>query len=82
MNNADEFLLLYSPISEYLKAARVAELKGLGVNAGHDLSLVNLEFFASSIPNLLEVSIGHALISDAIYYGLENAVQLYKRKLK
>lgn len=69
-------------ISEYLKVAQVAKLKGLGVNAGHDLSLSNLSFFASSIPNLLEVSIGHALISDALYYGLENAIQLYKRRLK
>ena len=54
---------------------------GLGINAGHDLSLENLEFFAKEIPNLAEVSIGHALISDAIYLGLENTIQMYKRFL-
>ena len=53
----------------------------IGLNAGHDLDLQNLHFFAQHIPNLLEVSIGHALISDAIYLGLENAVQLYKKQL-
>jgi pyridoxine 5-phosphate synthase len=68
-------------ISEYIRAATIAEEKGLGVNAGHDLDLNNLAFFAKSIPNLLEVSIGHALISDAVYYGLENSIQFYKRKL-
>ena len=55
---------------------------GLGVNGGHDLSLENLHYFARTIPNLLEVSIGHALISDAIYLGLENTIQLYLRQLK
>jgi pyridoxine 5-phosphate synthase len=54
---------------------------GLGINAGHDLSLDNIKFFKDNIPNLLEVSIGHALISDAIYFGLENTVQLYLRQL-
>lgn len=68
-------------IADYIAAAKVAEEKQLGLNAGHDLDLNNLKFFASSIPNLLEVSIGHALISDAIYYGLENTIQLYKRQL-
>ncbi|HIL66363.1 MAG TPA: pyridoxine 5'-phosphate synthase, partial [Flavobacteriales bacterium] len=51
------------------------------INAGHDLSLENLEYFAKEIPNLAEVSIGHALISDALYLGLENAIQMYKRLL-
>jgi pyridoxine 5-phosphate synthase len=54
---------------------------GLGLNAGHDLSLENLQYFAKQIPSLLEVSIGHALVCDALYYGLENTVQLYKRLL-
>jgi pyridoxine 5-phosphate synthase len=53
----------------------------LGVNAGHDLSLENLKFFADEIPNLLEVSIGHALISEALYMGLENTVQAYLKRL-
>ena len=51
------------------------------INAGHDLSLENLEYFAKHIPNLAEVSIGHALISDALYLGLENSIQMYKRLL-
>ena len=54
---------------------------GLGINAGHDLSLENLNFFAQNIPYLDEVSIGHALICDALYYGLENTIQLYIREL-
>ncbi len=53
----------------------------LGINAGHDLNLDNLAYFATYIPNLLEVSIGHALISDALYYGLENVVQMYLQQL-
>lgn len=68
-------------IADYITASKIAAEKQLGLNAGHDLDLKNLNFFASSIPNLLEVSIGHALISDAIYYGLENVIQLYKRQL-
>lgn len=68
-------------IADYIMASKIAAEKRLGLNAGHDLDLKNLNFFASSIPNLLEVSIGHALISDAIYYGLENVIQLYKRQL-
>jgi pyridoxine 5-phosphate synthase len=55
---------------------------GLGLNAGHDLSLENLAYFKKHTKNLLEVSIGHALISDALYLGLENTIQLYLRKLK
>ena len=62
-------------------AAEKASELGLGVNAGHDLSLENLEYFVKEVPNLEEVSIGHALISDAIYLGLENTIQMYKRLL-
>ena len=68
-------------ITPYIEAANKATELGLGVNSGHDLSLENLEFFAKEIPNLAEVSIGHALISDALYLGLENAIQMYKRLL-
>lgn len=69
-------------VADYVKAAKIAEIKQLGLNAGHDLDMHNLKFFAQSIPNLAEVSIGHALISDAIYLGLENVIQLYKRQLQ
>jgi pyridoxine 5-phosphate synthase len=68
-------------ISPYLKAATRAKELGLGINAGHDLDLENLRYFAEQIPWLDEVSIGHALISDALYLGYENAVQMYKRQL-
>jgi pyridoxine 5-phosphate synthase len=68
-------------IAPFVIAARKACDLGLGINAGHDLDRVNLGFFAKNIPGLLEVSIGHALISDALYFGLENTVQLYKREL-
>ena len=68
-------------IAPYVEASKKATALGLGINAGHDLSLENLEFFAKEIPNLAEVSIGHALISDAIYLGLENTIQMYKRLL-
>ena len=66
-------------IQQYKQAADFASKLGLGVNAGHDLNLENLEFFVKNIPNLAEVSIGHALISDSIYLGLENTVRMYKR---
>ena len=69
-------------IDPYLKAALEAQKVGLGLNAGHDLSLENIKFFKENIPNLLEVSIGHALISEALYLGLENVVNLYLNKLK
>lgn len=69
-------------IAPYISAAGKANELGLGINAGHDLDLQNLKYFAQHIPGLLEVSIGHALICDAIYLGLENAVQLYKRQLQ
>lgn len=68
-------------IAPYVAAAKKAVELGLGINAGHDLDLHNLKYFTQNIPGLLEVSIGHALISDALYFGLENAVQLYKRQL-
>jgi pyridoxine 5-phosphate synthase len=68
-------------VAPFRKAAEIAFAAGLGLNAGHDLNLVNLRFFKSNIPQLLEVSIGHALISDALYYGLENTIQMYKRQL-
>ena len=69
-------------IAPYIAAAGKANELGLGINAGHDLDLHNLQYFSKNIPGLLEVSIGHALICDAIYLGLENTVQLYKRQLK
>lgn len=69
-------------IKDFVAAAKLANELNLGLNAGHDLSLQNLKYFAKNIPNLLEVSIGHALISDALYYGLENTVQMYLRELK
>ncbi|HTB51756.1 MAG TPA: pyridoxine 5'-phosphate synthase [Ferruginibacter sp.] len=69
-------------IAPYVTAAKKANELGLGINAGHDLDLQNLKYFAENIPGLLEVSIGHALICDALYLGLENTVQLYKRQLQ
>jgi pyridoxine 5-phosphate synthase len=69
-------------IAPYVAAADEARHLGLGLNAGHDLSLDNLRYFVERIPYVDEVSIGHALISDALYYGLENTVQLYLRELK
>ncbi len=69
-------------IKDYIEAARVAKSIGLGVNAGHDLDLFNLNYLKNQIPDLDEVSIGHALICDALYYGLENTIQLYLRELK
>ena len=71
-----------SAIAPYIAAAEEARKCGLGLNAGHDLSLENLQYFAEQIPWCDEVSIGHALISDALYFGLENTVQLYRRCLK
>lgn len=68
-------------IKPYFSAAEKANQLGIGINAGHDLDLQNLQYFAQHIPGLLEVSIGHALICDALYLGLENTVQLYKRCL-
>ena len=68
-------------IKPYQESAKVAHDAGLGLNAGHDLSLENLNFFVQNIPHLDEVSIGHALICDALYFGLENTIQLYLREL-
>lgn len=68
-------------IKPFILAAKVAQECGLGINAGHDLSLANLNYFQQNIPGLLEVSIGHALISDALYFGLENTIQLYLRQM-
>lgn len=68
-------------VAPFVQAAEAAAEAGLGFNAGHDLDLDNLGFFAASLPNLLEVSVGHALICDALYYGLENTIQLYQRAL-
>lgn len=69
-------------IAPYVAAAEAARANGLGLNAGHDLDLDNLAYFVERIPWTDEVSIGHALISDALYYGLENTVALYRRCLK
>ncbi len=69
-------------IKPFVDAALAANELGLSLNAGHDLSLENLQYFADHIPGLLEVSIGHALISEALYLGLENTVQLYLNKLR
>ncbi|PTM08781.1 MAG: pyridoxine 5'-phosphate synthase [Bacteroidetes bacterium] len=69
-------------IKPYIECAELANSLGLGVNAGHDLSLDNIKFFKENIPELLEVSIGHALISESLYLGIENVVQMYLYKLK
>ena len=69
-------------VAPFVRAAAAAQAAGLGLNAGHDLSLNNLVYFAQQLPQLLEVSIGHALISDALYLGLENTIQLYSRALQ
>jgi pyridoxine 5-phosphate synthase len=68
-------------IKPFIRAAEIARDAGLGLNAGHDLNLDNLKYFHQNIPWLLEVSIGHALIADALYLGLENTIQMYKRQL-
>jgi pyridoxine 5-phosphate synthase len=69
-------------IKPYVESAKVAKRLGLGINAGHDLDLKNLKFLKQNIPSLDEVSIGHALISDALYFGLENTIQLYLKQLR
>lgn len=68
-------------IAAYQSAAEEAHLAGLGINAGHDLDLHNLAYFAQHLPHLAEVSIGHALVADALYYGWQNTIQLYQRQL-
>ena len=69
-------------IKPYIAAAQMADQLNLGINAGHDLDLHNLQYFSQNIPSLLEVSIGHALICDSLYFGLENTIQMYLRQLK
>jgi pyridoxine 5-phosphate synthase len=69
-------------VKPYAEAAKAAQEAGLGLNAGHDLNLENIRFFRERIPGLLEVSIGHALICESLYLGLENVVNMYKHKLR
>lgn len=69
-------------INPYIESAKLATKLGMGINAGHDLSLNNIEFFAQNIPNLLEVSIGHALISESLYLGFQNVINQYLYKLQ
>jgi pyridoxine 5-phosphate synthase len=71
-----------SAVRPFLEAAEQAQKIGIGLNAGHDLDLNNLRYFAGTLPDLLEVSIGHALISDALYFGLENSIRMYLRELE
>jgi pyridoxine 5-phosphate synthase len=83
----EEYARLYNTqkediIKPYTAASQLANKLGMGVNAGHDLSLENLAYFKANSDNLMEVSIGHALVSDALYFGLENTIQLYLRQLK
>lgn len=82
----EEFAVQYEKgnkngIKPYIKAANLATNLGLGLNAGHDLSLDNIEYFAKNIPNLLEVSIGHALISESLYLGMQNVINMYLYRL-
>jgi pyridoxine 5-phosphate synthase len=81
---ADEFAKgnKESGIAPFVKAAEMAHKVGLGLNAGHDLNLDNIQFFKQHIPHLLEVSIGHALICESIYLGLENVINMYLHRLK
>jgi len=72
----------YQAVAPHTACARLATDIGIGINAGHDLNLDNLHFYKSEVTNLLEVSIGHALISDALYFGLKNTIQMYLRQLK
>lgn len=69
-------------VSDFIRAAEVAHDMGLGVNAGHDLSLDNIAYFKTHVPHLLEVSIGHALICESLYFGLDNVINMYLNKLK
>jgi pyridoxine 5-phosphate synthase len=68
-------------VQSFARAAEVAHANGLEINAGHDLNLDNLRYFCQQVLHLKEVSIGHALISDALYFGLENTIQLYLREI-
>ena len=79
---AEQFLVdKFQAVKPFAEAAAFAHKCKLGVNAGHDLSLVNLKYFAQNVPFLDEVSIGHALISDALYFGLESTIQKYRQQL-
>ena len=78
----DFYLDKNTAIKDFASAAQHCDQIGLGINAGHDLNLDNLMFFKQHIPSLLEVSIGHALVRDCLYYGLENTLQLYRRQLE
>jgi pyridoxine 5-phosphate synthase len=69
-------------VKSHIAAAKVANQYDLGINAGHDLNLDNLNYYKSSVPQLLEVSIGHALVCDSLYYGLKNIIQMYLHQLK
>lgn len=79
---AQEFAKGKDGIEPFTKAAEIAHKLGIGINAGHDLNLDNIKFFKQRVPNLLEVSIGHALICESIYLGLENVVNMYLHRLK
>lgn len=79
---ANYFLNKERAISPFVEAAKIANKVGLGINAGHDLNLDNLKYFFNNIQNLKEVSIGHALISDALYFGLENTIAKYLKELE
>ncbi|MCH7413465.1 pyridoxine 5'-phosphate synthase [Belliella sp. R4-6] len=72
----------HAAVKPYIEVSKLAHQLGLGLNAGHDLDLHNLKFLKESIPFLDEVSIGHALVCDALYYGLENTIQMYRRQLE
>jgi len=79
---ADEYSInREKAVSTFIQAGKYAKHIGLGLNAGHDLSLMNLKYLIQCLPEIDEVSIGHALISDALYYGLENTIQMYKQQL-
>jgi len=69
-------------VKPFVRAAKKANQLNIGINAGHDLNLENLKYFADNIPGLLEVSIGHALIADALYFGLEKTIQLYLEQIQ
>ncbi|HZV71858.1 MAG TPA: pyridoxine 5'-phosphate synthase [Saprospiraceae bacterium] len=69
-------------VADHVLAALVAQASGIGINAGHDLNLLNLKYYAQQVPGLEEVSIGHALVCDALYYGLSNVVGMYQNQLK
>ena len=72
----------HNAIKPYTDCAELATDCDLGINAGHDLSLDNIKFFKQNVPNLLEVSIGHALIAESLYFGIENVINMYKHRLK